>query len=172
MLSSCRHSYLSLMVIIEGPWCELGVADELWLWYVFLSHYCTRSSCSIVSLKGLFCSFNHTVCTGTHWYGPFKATFCSGSYRVPALRMRVYNLKPRKMWRLRQAACTEAAQCYPKLQLQIRRAGLNAMRAVLAAATTPTKPDPMDEDDALPHKPKQAHRYTIERPGLLAGRGQ
>ena len=55
MLSSRRHAYLSLVVVNEGPWWELGVADELRLWYVSLSDYCTRSSCGVVSLIGLFC---------------------------------------------------------------------------------------------------------------------
>ena len=40
---------------MEGSWWELGVADELWLWYVSLSDYGTRSSCGVVSLIGLFC---------------------------------------------------------------------------------------------------------------------
>ena len=52
-------------------------------------------------------------------------------------------------------------------------AGLNAMRAAMAATMSPAMPAPMDEDRALPLKPP-AHRGlpVVERRGLLAGRGQ
>ena len=44
-------------------------------------------------------------------------------------------------------------------------AGLNAMRAAMAATMSPAMPAPMDEDRALPLKP-QAHRVKVERRGL------
>ena len=51
-------------------------------------------------------------------------------------------------------------------------AGLNAMRAAMAATMSPAMLVPMDEDHALPLKP-QAHRVVkVERRGLLAGRKQ
>lgn len=50
-------------------------------------------------------------------------------------------------------------------------AGLNAMRAALAATMLPSTPDSMDEDHALPHNP-QVPRVRVERRGLLAGREQ
>ena len=50
-------------------------------------------------------------------------------------------------------------------------AGLNLMRAALAATMSRATPVSMDEDHTLPHKP-QVPRVRVERRGLLAGREQ
>ena len=67
-----------------------------------------------------------------------------------------------RMWRLRQV------EAQAKAAAAAADSGLNAMRVAVAAATAPT---PMAEDNPIPHNPKQAQIYSIERPGLLAGRG-
>ena len=67
-----------------------------------------------------------------------------------------------RMWRLRQV------EAEAKAAAAAADSGLNAMRMAAAAATAPT---PMAEDNPIPHNPKQAQIYTIERPGLLVDRG-
>lgn len=51
-------------------------------------------------------------------------------------------------------------------------AGLNAMRAAMAATMSPAMFVPMDEDRALPLKPQAHDPVKVERRGLLAGRKQ